>query len=450
MATAKRIEAEVDFAALETEAVRLLRDYVTIDTTNPPGDVSKAADWVEAALRAEGIETLRLGPAPEKANVVATIGEGDARGRGLVLAHHMDVVPAVREDWSAEPFGGELREGFVWGRGTLDMKGFGVLSMLCARTLKRLGLPLSRPLRILATADEEVGGIGGAKWLAANHLDAVGGEFLLTEGSFARAGPRATYYAVQVAEKGVSTAKLTARGQPGHASSPREDNAVVRIGRALAKIGEYRSPPAALDLARRYLSAFPPRALRLPEGRTVGGLSDVEMEELLYRLSGGSRIQNMLRNTFSPTMVNAGLGQNVIPPLCEAYVDCRTVPGVSSEGVLEELAQVIGDQEVQLELVKSSVGTESPAESELFGAIRQAVHGERPEAIVVPYLTSGGTDCKHFRPHGIVCYGHIPFELDDSEAERIHGVDERVSVENLGRALRVLWRVVVGMCAGNG
>ena len=440
------IEADLDFARLVDEATSLLRDYLTIDTTNPPGDVSKTADWVDAALASEGLVATRVGPSPEKANVVATLGGDHGARRPLVLAHHMDVVPAVRDDWTVDPFGGELRDGFIWGRGTLDMKGFGVLSLLCLFALKRLGLELKRPLRIIATADEEVGGIDGAKWLAAHHLDDFGGEFLLTEGSFARAGPRATYYAVQVAEKGVSTMKLKARGQPGHASAPRADNSVVRMAQALARIGSYRSPPVARELARRYLAAFPPAALRLDDGRSVSDLSDPEMEDMLQKLSGGSRIQNMLRNTYTPTMVNAGLGQNIIPPSCEAYVDCRTVPGVTSDDLVTELAAVIDDPTIEMELAKSSVGTESSPESELFDAIRQAVLAERPEALVVPFLTSGGTDCKHFRPKGITCYGHIPFELDDSEAERIHGVDERVSLENLERGLRILLGTVLNLC----
>lgn len=439
------VDTNLDYERLVAEAVELLRAYLTIDTTNPPGDVSAAADWVESVLRSESIESTRLGPSITKANVVATLGDGSAAP--LVLAHHMDVVPVSAADWSVAPFAGELRDGFIWGRGALDMKGFGVLSLVCALALKRERIPLRRPLRILATADEEVGGLDGAKWLAANHLEDVGGAFLLTEGSFARAGPRATYYAVQTAEKGVSTVKLTARGQPGHASSPRDDNAIVRIARAIVRIGAYRSPPAALGLARRFLSAFPPGVLRLDGERTVSALSDLEMEDLVYRLSGGSRIQNMLRNTFVPTMVNAGLGQNVIPPVCEAYVDCRSVPGVTGDDLLGEIAGVIDDPEVSLELVKSSAGTESPPEGELMDAIRDAVRAERPEAILVPYLTSGGTDCKHFRPHGIVCYGHIPFELDDAELERIHGIDERVSLENLERGLRVLMRTVINMCA---
>ena len=440
------IESDLDFARLVDEATSLLREYLTFDTTNPPGDVSKTAGWVEAAVASEGLAATRVGPSPDKANVVATLGGDHGALRPLVLAHHMDVVPAVRDDWTVDPFGGELRDGFIWGRGALDMKGFGVLTLVCLFTLKRLDLKLKRPLRIIATADEEVGGIDGAKWLAAHHLDDFGGEFLLTEGSFARAGPRATYYAVQVAEKGVSTIKLTARGQPGHASAPRADNSVVRMAEVLARIGGYRSPPAARELARRYLGAFPPAALRLDEGRAVSDLSDAEMEDLLHNLSGGSRIQNMLRNTYTPTMVNAGLGQNIIPPSCEAYVDCRTVPGVTSDDLIAELAGVIDDPTIEMELAKSSVGTESPPESELFDAIRQAVLAERPEALVVPFLTSGGTDCKHFRPKGITCYGHIPFELDDSEAEGIHGVDERVSLENLERGLRILLGTVLNLC----
>jgi acetylornithine deacetylase/succinyl-diaminopimelate desuccinylase-like protein len=445
----RQLDTEVDFPALHREAVELLREYLTIDTTNPPGDVSRAADWVEGVLNGAGIATTRLGPSPEKANVVATLDAPGSEPRPLVLAHHMDVVPAKREDWSVEPFGGEVRDGFAWGRGTLDMKGFGVLTIVSALALKRLGVPLARPLRILATADEEVGGIDGAKWLAENHLGEIGGEFLLTEGSFARAGPRATYYAATVAEKGVCTAKLTARGQPGHASSPRDDNAVIRIARAVARIGSYRSPPAALDLARRYLSAFPPTVLRLDEGRAVGDLTDLEMEELLHKLSGGTRIQNMLRNTYVPTMIEAGVAQNVIPSESHAFVDCRLVPGVTLDDCREELARVIDDPAVMIDFVKSSVGTESPADTALFTALREAVQAERPDAVMVPYLTSGGTDCKHLRPHGIICYGHIPFELDDKELEGIHGIDERVSLENLERGLRVVFRTVVNLCASD-
>jgi len=445
MLTTDRVEASFDFQRLSSEVVDLLRDYLRIDTTNPPGDVSRTADWVADLLSSEGMESTRLDRSSPKANLVATIT--GAGGEPLVLAHHMDVVPAVAEDWDVNPFAGGLSDGYVWGRGALDMKGFGVLTLVCALAIRRAGISLRRPLRILATADEEVGGIDGARWLAENHLDAVGGDFLLTEGSFARAGPRATYYAVQTAEKGVSTIRLTARGQPGHASSPRDDNAIIRIARAVARVGAYRSPPAALDLARRFLSAFPPQVLGLDGGRTASDLTDVEMEELLYKLSGGSRVQNMLRNTFVPTMVNAGLGQNVIPPVCEAYVDCRSVPGVSGNQILDEIGTVIDDPEVALELVKSSVGTESSTESELMETIREAVHAERPDAIIVPYLTSGGTDCKHFRPRGIVSYGHIPFELDDKELEGIHGVNERVSLENLDRGLRILMHVVIKMCA---
>jgi len=444
--TTRPANIEMDFATLDARVVEWLREYITIDTSNPPGDVSPAADWVEGVLNASGVATTRIGPSTAKANVVATIGEGDP-ARSLVLAHHMDVVPAVAEDWTTAPFGGEVRDGFVWGRGTLDMKAFGVLTIVCALALKEAGVQLRRPVRILATADEEVGGIDGAKWLAENHLADVRGEFLLTEGSFARAGPRATYYAVQVAEKGVATAKITARGQPGHASAPREDNAVVRIARAIARFGDYRSPPAALGLARRYLKAFPAGPLRLGEGKTVEQLSGEEIETLLHELSGGARIQNMLRNTFSPTIVNAGQGQNVIPAIAEAFVDCRLVPGVTLDDLREELTRVIDDPLVEIEFVKASVGTESSPDSELFEAIRDAVASERPDAIVVPYLTSGGTDCKHFRPRGITCYGHIPFELNDKELEGIHGIDERVSLANLQRALRVLFRVIVNVCA---
>ena len=438
--------AQFDAAHLLEEGIDLLRQYIRIDTTNPPGDVAPAADWVEGVLGAEGFRAQRVGPSPDKANLAVTIGQENGV-RPLVLAHHMDVVPAVAGDWSVDPFAAEVKDGYLYGRGTLDMKGFGVLSMLCLFAVARSGAPLRRPLRVIATADEEVGGVLGAKWLADNHLDEFGGEFLLTEGSFARAGSRALYYPVVVAEKGVSTIKQTARGKPGHASAPSEDNAVVRVGRAIARIGGHRSPPQARDLARRYLSAFPPALLGLDGGRTVADLSDEEMEETVQRLSGSrTRTVNLLRNTFSPTMVQAGVGQNVIPAKAEAWIDCRSVPGVTLDDLLGELREIVADDAVEMEPVKSSVGTESPSDTELFEAMRDAVLAERPEAVVVPYLTGGGTDAKHLRPKGVTCYGLIPFVLDDKEAGGIHGIDERVSIENLEHALRVMLGVVERVC----
>ena len=448
--TAAELVGQTDITALVEEGIDLLRRYLRIDTTNPPGDVAPAADFVEDVLHREGLPTTRLGPSPDKANVIATIGP-DGGQPPLVLAHHMDVVPSVATDWSVDPFSGAVKDGFVWGRGTLDMKGFGVLSMLCGFVLGRLGAAESmrRPLRLLATADEEVGGALGAKWLADDHLHAAGGEFLLTEGSFARAGSRALYYPVVVAEKGVSTVTLTARGVPGHASAPSDDNAVVRIGRAIARLGDYRSPPGARDLGRRYLAGFPPAMLGL-DGRRVADLSDDEMEVLMGRLSGSKRTQNMLRNTLTPTMVKAGVGQNVIPATAVAHVDCRSLPGVSADDILAEVAKVIDDASIDLAVVKSSIGTESPSDTELFHALEAAVKAERPEAVVVPFLTGGGTDSKHFRPRGVTCYGLTPFVLDDSEAAGIHGTNERVSIDNLEHGLRVMLGVVERMCLGTG
>ncbi len=443
-----RVQADVD--KLLAEGIDLLREYVRIDTTNPPGDVAGTADWVEQCFEREGIATTRAGPSPDRANVSATIGAREGgTGGALVLAHHMDVVPAVAADWTVDPFAADIRDGYLYGRGVLDMKGFGVLSMLCAFALHRAGVELKRPLRIIATADEEVGGVLGAKWLADNEMPSFGGELLLTEGSFGWRGTQVTFYPIVIAEKGVSTVKLTARGKPGHASAPTEDNAVVRIGNAIHRLGEYRSPPRARELAGRFLEAFPPELMELARGRGPGDLTDDEMEALILRLGGtrrSGRNVNLLRNTFTPTMVSAGVGQNVIPATAEAFVDCRSVPGVTGDDLLAELGEAIDDAEVEMELVKSSIGTESTPDTELYGALRDAILAEQPEAIVVPFLTGGGTDAKHFRPKGVACYGLIPVVLDEAAAGGVHGTDERVSLENLEHALRVLLRVVTEVC----
>lgn len=441
MTETARLPEGVDPSRLTDECVELLRTYLTFDTTNPPGDVARVTDWLEGMLRSEGLDPVRLAGAPEKPNLVCTLpGELPP----LVLSHHTDVVGAPPERWSVDPFSGELRDGYVYGRGALDMKGYGAMTIVCAIALKRLGVPLRRGLRLLITADEEVGGTMGAKWLAEHHPSEIGGAFMLTEGSFARTTTRGTWYLVEVAQKGVCTVRLTARGTPGHASAPKEDNAVVRIASAVARIGGYLSPPAGVDIARRFLSAFPRELLRTD--RPLAELSDLEVEELVGSLSQSPRRTTMLRNTFTPTMVSAGVGWNVVPGECEAYVDCRSLPDVRPEDVLTEIAGVIDDPTIELELVKASQGTASSPDTELFEALRTAILDERPETLVVPFLTSAGTDAKHLRPLGVASYGIIPFELGEAEVSRIHGIDERVSVENLDRGLRILMRTIAGAC----
>lgn len=441
----KNLAADVDYPRLTNEAVRLLSEYLAIDTTNPPGDVSKAADWVESVLGSAGIASKRLGGSPDKANVVATI-DGSDDLRPFVLSHHMDVVGAPADQWSVDPFGGLVKDGYVWGRGALDMKGFGVLTIVCALAIVRQGLRLRRPLRLLVTADEEVGGEWGAKWLAQNHLDEAAGEFFWTEGSFGRARDEGIFYGLEVAQKGVSAVKLTVRGEPGHASAPTEDNAVVRMSEVLAKIGSYRSDLGARNFVIRYLDALP-RALTRLEGENLEELTNEELEGLLQRLrTRGERTSYTMRNTFTPTMVHAGVGQNVIPAVCEAYLDCRSRPGVDGDELLAELANVIDDPAVELELVKNSVGTESPIDTELYRALCDAITSVRPGAVVVPHMGSGGTDAKHLRPYGVVCYGLVPFEPGIGELHRIHGIDERVSFENIERGLRIMFETVVRMC----
>jgi acetylornithine deacetylase/succinyl-diaminopimelate desuccinylase-like protein len=301
-------------------------------------------------------------------------------------------------------------------------------------------------VRLVITADEEVGGELGAKWLAANHFDEVDGEFFWTEGSFATHRDEGIFYGIEVAQKGVGAVKVTVRGEPGHASAPTEDNAVVRMSEVLARIGRYRSALGAREFVVRYLDALP-RQLTKFEG-SFEDLSDEELEDTLRRLRRrGERAPTMMRNTFTPTMIHAGVGQNVIPEICEAYLDCRARPGVDGDAVLAEIASVIDDDTVSLELVKNSVGTESPIGTEFFGALRDAITSVRPGAFVVPHMGSGGTDAKHLRPHDVTCYGLIPFEMAIGELHRIHGIDERVSVENIELGLRIAFDTVLRMCA---
>ncbi|MBI1886171.1 MAG: M20/M25/M40 family metallo-hydrolase [Chloroflexi bacterium] len=422
------------------ELLDILCPYLRIDTTNPPGDVAAAAGYLQAALEREGLPVTRLDAAAGQANLAATLNPG--REPCLVLAHHMDVVPAVRENWSFDPFGGECRDGFLLGRGTLDMKGFGAMQLLAFLLLARAEVPLAGSLRLLATADEEVGGIDGAKWLAENHFDEAGGDYLLTEGSFGNLTPAGRiYYPTQVAEKGVSTVKLVTRGKAAHASSPSDDNAVVRMAAALSRLAVHSPARQATDIVRTFLKAVTWRFPGLTPEK-VDAMDGETMHELLGSFKESKRAQVMLRNTYTVTIVKGGVAENVVPPYCEAMVDCRTLPGVSSDELLEELASVLGP-EVEMSLAKESTGTESPLDTPLYRAIEETVRSVRPEAYVMPILTPGGTDCKHFRPRGVVCYGLVPFELAEGEDAGIHGADEKVSIENLKRGMKILLGIIL-------
>ncbi len=443
----------IDWSAVETEVTQLLGDLVRFKTVNPPGDETACARFLADRLRAEGLAPVVLESAPGRGSVVAR-AKGDGSKTPLILLSHLDVVAVEPDKWQRDPFGGEVVDGYVWGRGTLDCKGLTAVEFMALALALRQGLPLKRDVVLVATADEETGGKFGAKWLAEKHWDVVGGEWCINEGGGeAHSVAGKTFYSCQTAEKGTARFKLTARGPAGHGSIPRPENCVITLCKAMARVGEASLPlhrTATMDGLLTVLAGFIGHGQNLDslyalcDDRMVLGalLQDQMMANTLYA---------MTHNTMTPTMLNAGSRVNVIPSSAEGRVDGRILPGQTKDTFLAEIHAALDGLPVELEWTdedREPGALESPSQGDLFDAIRDVMAVWAPGEVVVPYLVTGGTDAKSFVPAGARVYGFCPM-LEDKEAvpmELAHNHNERVSVKNLVFGTQVLYDIIKRFC----
>ena len=446
-----RPPAASDDAAYEELVVDLLHRYLQIDTSNPPGNEARAAAFLAEALEREGIE-VEVDPfAPGRANLLATLKGSGAR-RALVLAHHMDVVPADAARWSLPPFSGASRAGALYGRGAQDMKAEGVLHVAAMIRARRERLPLARDLLLLATADEEAGFSGALRALdqrgwrerlsAAEYLITEGGENLVI-------GGRPAYFGVATAEKGALWLTLKTTGAPGHASQPLAESAPNRLIRALDRIRRHETPLKVLPTVERFLRA----QARLVGGPRSGWYRDVRKalrDPAAARVLGGDReVGSLLRNTISITVVRTGYKTNVIPATAEAELDVRLLPGEEPERFLAELRRVIDDPAVTiLRAAEYRVPNESSTDTELFRAVEAVMARHFPGVPVTTKMLSGATESVLFRPLGVACYGFTPLLTTAEEVATSHGEDERVGEATLRRSTRVFYDLVRQVAAG--
>ena len=423
------------------EVTQICSDLIRIDTTNygdqnGPGE-RKAAEHVAALLDEVGVEAQMFESEPGRTTMVARWGETpDNRHRDPLLVHgHLDVVPARAEDWQVHPFSGEVRDGYVWGRGAVDMKDFDamVLSTLRARTGS--GAMPSRPLVLCFTADEEAGGKKGAGWLTEHHPDLVAGctEAIGEVGGFSATVNDQRIYLVESAEKGIEWMRLRAEGHAGHGSMRHLDNAVTALSAAVSRLGAHEWPthvrPAMAELLK-----------------IVADLVGEEYDEhdptpLIRHFGTAARMLDaVVRNTTNPTMLDAGYKVNVIPGEAVAHVDGRVLPGFEDE-FYATVDELLGDR-VTREAVHSDIAFETTFDGALVDAMRASVLAEDPGAVVAPYLMSGGTDGKYWHKMGIRSFGFTPLRLppDLDFTALFHGVDERVPVDALEFGARVLDR----------
>jgi acetylornithine deacetylase/succinyl-diaminopimelate desuccinylase-like protein len=431
--------AGIDWDAAAKEAVDLLQRYVRINTTNPPGNEALAVDFLAGILAAEGIETHRLESAPGRANLYADIGPADEKP--LVLLNHTDVVPVEADQWSVDPFAGVIKDGYLWGRGALDMKGMGVLELMTVLTLKRRGVRLRRPVRFFAVADEEAGSEYGVEWLDRNHPELLDAAFVINEGGYgatAYLGVERPLFGISMAEKSPLWVTLRSTGRPGHGSSPHEDNVLDRLVRAMQRVQSWERPflmtPSVSESLR---AAHAEGYMELDPDKS----SPAELASR-YRAVGV-----VLSNTISATGLHAGMKHNVIPATASATLDCRLVPGYEQKRFVEELRAVIDDPKVEIETVFASESPSTPADRELHAAVLDVCRDVMPEAAVLPRVSAGFTDSRTFRRRGVPAYGFVPMLLGPDEQGGMHGNDERISLSNLRLGLEVLYGVVERLCA---
>lgn len=421
-----------DWAVAQEEAVEYLSAYLAIDSSNPPGRTMETTAFLRDVLEREGIEVTIYDAGDGRYNLLARLRGDGSRGNPLLLLHHMDVVPAEPEKWSHPPFRGSVADGYVWGRGALDMKGMGIIELMAVLLTKRQDVPLGRDVLYLAVADEETGGNRGAAWMTSRHWDVLDPEIVWDEGGFGSRGlltrDDLTIFSISVAEKKVFWLRLIAEGTAGHGSQPHHDNPVDALTMALGRLAGHEFPPASSPVI-------------------------IELKDRLGGLAENKFTNAVQRNTCSLTTLRAGVGEppkvNVIPSRAEATLDCRLLPDVDPAAFLQELKGIMGSElftsgrlrfEPIYEPPRESVA--SPYRTGAFRAVESVIGRLAPGSVVVPLMIPWGTDSRFFRERGAKAYGLIPIVVTAEEIARVHGVDERISVEALGFGVRAMTRVV--------
>ncbi|MEO6885882.1 MAG: M20/M25/M40 family metallo-hydrolase [Jatrophihabitantaceae bacterium] len=418
------------------EAVSLLSELITINTSNPTHPERPAAEWVATKLDEVGVASQIIESAPGRASTIARIEGTDSSRSPLLIHGHLDVVPAEASEWSVDPFSGEVKDGFVWGRGAIDMKDMDAMTLAVVRNWARTGRKPPRDIVLAFVSDEEAGGKLGAHYLVDDHRDlfadcseAIGevGGFSVSLNDTSRA------YLIQTAEKGMNWLRLRATGSPGHGSLIHSDNAVTRLAAAVSRIGSHEFPIVLTDTVRA----------------TIAGLAEVtgldldpdDIDSWLPHLGPAARmIGATIRNTANPTMLEAGYKANVIPSRAEATIDARFLPG-QQDALLATIDELLGEG-VEREFIVQDIALETSFEGALVDAMSTALRAEDPGAHPLPYLMSGGTDAKSFSTLGIQCFGFSPLLLPDGLdfMSMFHGIDERVPVDGLAFGVRVLDR----------
>jgi len=413
-----------DWPAIGVEAVHTIQEYVRINTSNPPGDVLKAADFLTRILEREGIPVKRYDSGPGRSIVLARL-KGTGPARPLLLLNHMDVVPTDPARWQHDPFAAEIVDGKMWGRGTIDMKGLGVVQLMAFLSLKRQNVPLARDVILMAVPDEETGGTLGARWMRTQHYADIDPEYILDEGGFGSRdlfAPGKLVFGISVAEKKILWLKLTAEGVAGHGSQPHDQNPNDRLVRALSRLLNDPLPSTSFTVLDTMKSR-------------VGTFSVNKFNNAIQH------------STISLTSLRSGVGDppkvNVIPSIAEATIDCRVLPGTSKDQWMTEIRRRLADPAIKMEITyEGDDPVVTTQDSTFYRALESAVKRRHPDAIVTPMVVPYGTDANGFRPLGVKSYGFTPIVVPADAVMSMHGDAEYLPVDAVAPAIQILFEAL--------
>jgi acetylornithine deacetylase/succinyl-diaminopimelate desuccinylase-like protein len=421
--------------AIEDEALDWLQAYIQVDTMNPPGNETRAVEFIANILEAEGIPYQTAESAPGRGNLWARLEGGDEPA--LILLQHTDVVPADPNYWTTDPLSGEIKDGFLWGRGTLDMKGTGISQLATFVSLQRAGVPLNRDVVLVASADEEAGGFYGAGWLVEHHPEIFAGAgLLINEGGNGEQSAKELIFNVEVTQKVPVWLRLTAVDTPGHGSMPNATSSVTRIVDALSILRANPFPPRIVPAVDAMFQSLSLSAAPEWEETYSNMANAVKEPGFLQKLQQHSPYLHALtRDTCSMTRFEASNKINVVPPEAWAEIDCRILPDRPSEVFVDELRAMIEDTGVEIEVIMAFTPAVSATNTLLYRAIEEVTAERHLGSRVMPIVASGFTDSHFTRDLGIPSYGFDPVVVPEAEFSRIHGNDERISVAAFRRGV---------------
>lgn len=435
----------VNWDEVQKEALELFIQYLKIDTTNPPGNEIRAARFFAGICKREGIEHQVFEPSPGRGVIWARV-RGDGSRRPIILLNHSDVVPHSKEFWSVDAFSAAIKDGFIYGRGAMDMKSLGMAQFVTMLTLKRAKVPLKRDVIFLATADEEAGGLNGAGWFAKNHPELIkGAEFLFNEGgnNIVDSSGKVLSVGVGPSEKTPAWLRLTATGEPGHGSTPRANSSVNRLLRALNRLLDYTPPiqltPVVEQSFRSVAQLVPPQ-----QAAKYANLREaVKDPDFLRQLESDPFARSIIRNTISVTVLQGSNKINVIPPVATAEIDTRLVPGEKLDRWIAELRGVIKDDSIKIEPILSFEANDSPTDSELVKTVAAIVKQKFPEAVITYPVLAGFTDSHYYRDLGVMSYGFSPFVAPPRElGGGYHGNDEHIGRKAYVEGVKFFYEIV--------